>query len=393
MKKTANIWSLPATILLVVCLSHVAHAAKTDVVVLLNGDDVTGEIKSLEFGELRYSTDSMGTVSINWEEVVSITSDQSLQIEVTSGTRYFGGLKEFGSDGSIGVGRGENIQEIDMASIVRITPIETDEKIWQRFEGSIKFGFDSDKASAVTNGYLNGNVRYRTRTYLLGLDISASFTDQKDAETTENQSIGLNYQRFRGNRWFTNWSATTEKNDAQGVDQRLSLGAGLGRYLVQSNNNQLSLLVGLVATSESLQEFGGGLPDLCSDPEFEDLDICADPAPTNPGENLTEFCRDPDFAQLDICADSESINAEAQFSFKYLHRRNEPSSDIIFNANIYPLLEDFSSFRSDSNLTLRREIIDDLFLDLSVYYTYLTNPAFGAENDDYGVVTSIGFSF
>jgi hypothetical protein len=44
-------------------------------------------------------------------------------------------------------------------------------------------------------------------------------------------------------------------------------------------------------------------------------------------------------------------------------------------------------------LTLRREIIDDLFFDLTVYYTYLTDPAFGAENDDYGVVTSIGYSF
>jgi len=109
--------------------------------------------------------------------------------------------------------------------------------------------------------------------------------------------------------------------------------------------------------------------------------------------DLDNLCNDPEFASLDICADPNSINAEGKISFKYLHRRNEPSSDIVFTTNVYPLLEDLSSFRSDSNLTLRREIIDDLFLDLSVYYTYLTDPAFGAENDDYGVVTSIGFSF
>ena len=64
-----------------------------------------------------------------------------------------------------------------------------------------------------------------------------------------------------------------------------------------------------------------------------------------------------------------------------------------FTTDVFPRLDDFSSFRSNSNLTLRRELIDDLFLDLSFYYTYLSDPPAGAEKDDYGVVTSIGYSF
>ena len=346
MKKTAITWTCLVAILILFCLAPVARAAKTDVVVLINGNDVTGEIKSLEFGELRYSTDSMGTVSIDWEDVVSLQSDQTLQVEVASGTRYFGDLVPASDAGTIAVGRGGNIEELDISHVVRITPIETDEKIWQRLEGSVKFGFDSDKASAVTSGYLNGNVRYRARTYLLGLDISSSITDQSGAETTQNQSVSFNYQRFRPNRWFTDWSASVESNDGQGIDSRLSLGGGLGKYLVQSNNNQFSLLGGLVAIRE---KFVGTEPD--------------------------------------------ATNAEGRIQIKYLHRRNEPSSDISFSTDVYPLLEDLSSFRSDSKLTLRKEFIDDLFLDLSVYYTYLSDPPAGAEKDDYGVVTSIGYSF
>ena len=219
-------------------------APKTDVVVLVNGDAVTGEIKSLEFGELRYGTDSMGTVDVEWEEVVSLRSNQSLQVEVASGTRYFGNLFKTASNGMVGVGRGDNVQEIDLSHIVRITPIETDEQIWHRLEGSVKFGFDTDKASEVTSGYLNANIRYRALTYLLGLDISSSFTDQPGAPTTENQSFGINYQRFRASRWFTDWFAGAEKNDEQGIDQRLSGGGGIGRYLIQNNNNQFSLLAG-----------------------------------------------------------------------------------------------------------------------------------------------------
>jgi hypothetical protein len=346
MKNTVIGRALLAATLLVLYLPYDAQAAKTDVVVLINGDSVTGEIKSLEFGELRYSTDSMGTVSVEWEEIVSLKSDQSLQVEVASGTRYFGNLFTTGVDGTVGVGRGENVQDLDLSRIVRITPIETDEKIWHRMEGSVKFGFDTDKASEVTSGYLNASVRYRALTYLLGLDISSSFTDQPGAATTENQSFGINYQRFRPNRWFTDWFTSTEKNDEQGIDQRLLAGGGFGRYLIQNNSNQLSLLAGLVATRES---FVGMEPD--------------------------------------------TTNAEGKLEVKYLHRRRDPDSDIIFSTDIYPRLDDFSSYRSDSNLTLRRELVEDLFLDLSVYYRYLSDPPVGAHSDDYGVITSIGYSF
>ncbi len=360
MKTTELTLTWLAVLLIWLCLTTVAQAARTDVVVLINGDDVTGEIKSLEFGELRYSTDSMGTVSIDWEDIVSITSDQSLQVEVTSGTRFFGNLVPAGADNMIAVGRGENVQELDKSTIVRITPIETDDKIWQRLEGSVKFGFDTDKASAVSSGYLNANVRYRARTYLLGLDISSSFTDQPGAETTENQSFGFNYQRFRASRWFTDWSGSVEKNDAQGVDQRLSAGGGLGRYFVQNNRNQFSLLAGLVATREKLSGIAPELPIEGSEP---------------------------------TSTDSVTTNAEGKLQIKYLRRVLEPSTDVLFTTEIYPLLEDLSSFRSDSKLTLRREFVDDLFFDLSVYYKYLSDPAPGAAKDDYGVITSIGYSF
>ena len=346
MKRTGLTWSIQAALLLILCLPHSVQAAKTDVVVLINGDHVTGEVKSLEFGELRYSTDSMGTVDIEWEEIVSLTSDQSLQVEVVSGIRYFGNLVAAGGEGLIAVGRGDNVQELEISHVVRITPIETDEKIWHRLEGSVKFGFDTEKASEVTSGNLNANVRYRALTYLLGLDISSSFTDQPGAATTENQSFGLNYQRFRANRWFTDWFTSVEKNDEQGIDQRLLLGGGVGRYLVQSNNNQFSLLAGLVATRES---FIGTEPD--------------------------------------------TTNAEGKIEINYLHRRRDPDSDIIFTIDIFPRLDDFSSYRADSNLTLRREIVEDLFLDLSVYYRYLSDPPLGAHRDDYGLITSVGYSF
>jgi putative salt-induced outer membrane protein YdiY len=327
---------------------------KTDVVVLINGNDVTGEVQALEFGSLEYKTDSMGTVNIDWEDIVSVTSDQSLQIEVSDGTRYYGQLKPATADKMIAVGSGPSIRELPMYSVVRITPIETDKKFVNRLEGSASFGFSTDKASDVMTSNLSADVRYRTLKYLVGLSLNSTVTNQKtsilasrkQSDTTQHQALDINYQRFRDNRWFTDWFTTFEKNDELGIDARYSLGGGIGRYIIQTNKNQFSVLAGLVETRES-------------------------------------FTGD----------ESSATNAEAKISLSYLHRSLEPSSDVSFTANIFPLLEDFSSFRAESKLSFRREFIDDLFLDISLRYSYQSDPTENAEKDDYGVVTSLGYSF
>ena len=103
-----------------------ADAAKTDIVVLINGNAVTGEIKSLDFGSLRYSTDSMGTVNIDWEDIVNVTSNQDLQIEVIDGTRYFGHLTAPEERNTIRLKTLSTVIDFSMTEVIRITPIETD---------------------------------------------------------------------------------------------------------------------------------------------------------------------------------------------------------------------------------------------------------------------------
>ena len=51
-------------LLLLMPVCQAVAAPKTDVVVLKNGDKITGEVKTLERGRLEFSTDSMGTVYI-----------------------------------------------------------------------------------------------------------------------------------------------------------------------------------------------------------------------------------------------------------------------------------------------------------------------------------------
>jgi putative salt-induced outer membrane protein YdiY len=335
-----------ATALLFGLISPAANAGKTDVVILVNGNAVTGEVKSLEFGSLRYSTDSMGTVNIDWEDIVAVTSQQDLQIELIDGTRYFGKL--FPGDDSYFVRIVTANEEfvIESSRIVRITPIETGDRFLERLDGSFNLGIQTQKSSEVTTSNIAADVSYRTRKYLFGTRLHSSVTDQPNEPTKARQSIGFNYQRFRANRWFTDWFTSWEKNDELGIGGRVSTGGALGRYVTQTNKNQLSLSVGLQGARTSY-----------------------------------------------IGEDESSTEAEGKIEIRYLRRNLAPETSFRFTTTIFPLLEDVKRYRAESDLSLRREVYEDLFLELGIGYSYISEAPTGAEKSDYTATTSIGYSF
>ena len=341
-----NLRSGAITLLLCGLLVLPAYAAKTDVVVLVNGNAVTGEIKSLDFGSLRYGTDSMGTVNVDWQDIVSITSDQHLQVELTDGSRYFGTLLTPDERFRIRIQTATDEVTFSTDEIVRITPIETSSRFVERLDGSFSLGLQSQKSSGVITSNLSTDVAYRTRQYLVGLRLNSTITDQRNEETKARQSVETNYQRFRKNRWFTDWFTSWEKNDELGISSRVSLGGALGRYIVQSNKNELSVTAGAQGAREN---FIGG--------------------------------------------DESVTNAEGRIEVRYRRRNLAPDTSITFTTKIFPLIEDLRQYRAETDLILRREFISDLFFDINLGYSYNSNPPTDAAKSDYALTTSLGYSF
>ena len=331
---------------LLAALPAVTIAARTDTVLLINGNAVTGEIESYEFGALEYSTDSMGTVDIDWEDIVGLTSNQNLQVEVSNGTRFLGSLEAAEERFHINVITVHGPVELSMHRIVRITPIDVSEMLVQRLEGGLSLGLNSQSGSGVTTFNSTANIRYRTVQYLVGLTFSSAITDQPSEETQSNHTARLNYQRFRPNRWFTDWFSSWEQNDQLGIDARASLGAGFGRYIVQTNRNQFSLMAGAQATRT---EFTG----------------------EDPGDTL----------------------GEGRFQIRFLRRRLKPDTLISLEVNVFPVLEDFSTYRSETSLVLDREIISDLDFRIDVFHKYQSEPPSTGEKTDTGIITSLVYSW
>ncbi len=175
-------------------------AAKTDVVVLLNGDRITCEVKTLERGQLTVTTDDMGTLQIEWTKVREVTAKERFDVEIRDGAHYYGSLEPGAASGELVVVRRDgSTQTLKHLDVVWITLLK--KSIWSRIDGSVNLGLSYTQSSNLGELNLSANTSYRTRRFGANMTLSSNFTVQKDQDDTQANLLGLNYARYLKNRW------------------------------------------------------------------------------------------------------------------------------------------------------------------------------------------------
>lgn len=333
--------------LIAIALSGACWARdKTDVIHMTNGDRLTGEIKQLEHGKLLVSTDAMGQVLIEWDDIATIDSNFEFQFERTDGTRITGTVAKSPAEKEIVLTTGEQTIEFAHENIVRISQIE--DGFWERLKGSLSFGYSFTKASNVAQGNLGFHATHRTEIRSFSLDGSTIITSDQANEGTQRSNLNFDMTRFRKNRWFNSYLLGFESNDELGLSLRSSIGAGVGRYLIQTNSSELAVVGGAIGTAETL------VGDASSQENIEGLI----------GLDYSRYIFD------------------------------DPSVDLSARLAVYPSITDSGRTRAQFDINFRWEMIKDLFWDLNYYNTYDSDPPSGSTSTtDYGVVTSLGWSF
>lgn len=331
---------------------QVSAREKSDVVWMTSGDRLTGEIKQLKHGKLRLATDSYGEVSIEWDDIAKVESEFAFQFERTDGTRVTGIISKTPDQQMIALQNQGQTKSFAHEAIVRILPVEN--TFWDRLQGSMSFGYSFTKASNVAQGNLGFRTTYRTEIRALTLAGSTIITSDQEDEGTQRSNLDFSVTRFRANKWFSSYLVGLESNDELGLDLRVSAGGGLGRYLLQNNFSELSVLGGLIGTAETLQ----------------------------PNETIS--------TALSTQESVEGLLALEYSQYVYDH----PVIDLSAKLKAFPSLTESGRTRAQMDLSLRWEVISDLFWDLSYYNSYDSDPPSASQStSDYGVVTSIGYSF
>ena len=322
-----------------------ALAQKTDVVVMLNGDRNTGEFRSYVEGKVTLKTDDQGDLKIKWNKIVSITSEKTFDIELTDGSKIFGSLEPSDPPGKLVVVSDGGRRELGFLEIVRIAPVY--QNLWTALDGSLDFGFTYTEANSFVQLNFNGEATYRSRNFQVATELSAFVSHQEGVTASERAAWQVGYSRFLPNRFYLGTVVRFEHNKELGLDLRALAGVGAGRHLVQTNQTLLDVLVG-VAGSHETPVAGEG---------------------------------------------SYSVEAVVAGSYSYF-MYDFPKLAFGVDVTVFPSLTDSGRVRLQADGRVRRDIISDFYISVSIFDTFDSRPPTpGAAKNDWGPVVSVGYKF
>lgn len=332
-------------VFLLVLVSAGAQARYDDVLYLENGDRISGDIKELSRDLLRYKTDSMGTVYIPWKDIRSIETEKYLRIELKGGRRVIGRLNRADAPEQLVIATRTEDEVHPFDELVAFVPLKLRRQWIDRFDGDVRFGLSGTKGSDTVQWSLGANALYRGEDWEIASRWDSIMTDKADDTSSQRIVFTNAYRKLLAKRWYWNVLLGYEKNDELGVNDRWSLGGGVGQFLLRSNVFELMWVGGLVAS----REFS-----------------------TDSVNNQVEFY------------------AGGRFAW-FQHRF--PKTDIRTDVLVFPSVTEGGRVRTSWDLSVARELIEDLALDLSLYYTTDNQSPDEAGRDDWGVVTSVEYRF
>ncbi len=326
-------------------LSSTTVAQRTDIIIMNNGDHITGEIKKLQFGIVTFKTDDAGTLSIQWDKLRHLISTDIFEVDLVDGRIYFGSLDTTYSVRQMVVRGKERPKYLFKKYVVKIVPIK--ETFWDILDGYIKLGFNFTKSTETGQFSLGGNAKYKTRHGNTELNLNSIISFREDLQTAKRQDLTLTYQKYLEHKWFLGTSVGLEQNTELGIQLRAITNVAAGYGIVQSNKDLFYGMLGLSINRENFIEKTDGATNL---------------------EGL--------------------VSLNYQF-YIYDSPKASLSTDIV----AFPGLTDWGRIRVNYNVTLSWEIIIDLFWELSGYYSYDNKPTSGASSDDYYINTAFKYEF
>jgi len=230
------------------------NAAGEDFVSLTSGNRMTGTVRGLERGELRFAIDGVGPVDIDWNNVEALRSGQGFDIELASGERLAGSIAAAGP-GRLRIVTTSGPRTVDRDDVVRMTRIA--ETFRGRTTGFADLGFDFLTANDEIDLTLNAGVRHRTRNHLFHAHLS-SLVRRRDDETEQRRNhLELGARRFLRDRWFVLGQIEAQEDIELDLDSRFLLAGALGRTLLQSNRTTLSVYGGIDYAFEEYRSLPG----------------------------------------------------------------------------------------------------------------------------------------
>jgi len=332
-------------------LGPATQAQRRDVVVMKNGDTITGEIKKLERGQLYIETVyASDPIPVDWLQVDRVESTARYQIELDTGTRLTGTIAKLPSGGSLGedfrIEEGGALERLRAAEVVAIQSQKS--SFWRQLKGSIDYGFSYTSGNEQASSNLGATVSYPSTRFKIDASLNSSVSSQGQGGRTNRHNVTTTSQIYLSRHAFVGSLVDFLTSNQQSLDLRTTLGGGYGRYMIRNNSTQLAWLVGSVYTKELYDPTSG----------------------LNP----------------------EQQNVEGLLGMEYSwYRFNRTELQTTFQ--VFPGLSDIGRVRSALNTSFSVKLASDLYWKFSLWDTYDSKPPVSAIKNEFGISTSFGWKF
>ncbi|MGB8769006.1 MAG: DUF481 domain-containing protein [Candidatus Korobacteraceae bacterium] len=344
--------SIPAFILSFAILLPIPLFARasTDVIVMKNGDHLTGEIKGLNQGVLYISMEYiLGTSSVQWSKVARLESKQLFLVKTEDGSVYTGTLNTSNAPGDRPVEiqvveSSGNEVVLDSSRIVQMDT--TSERFFQRFNGYINTGIIYSKGNQSTQYSLGSQVTYPRERWAAGANFSSTLSSSTGASASTRNQLQVNaFRLMPWNNWFYEGIGNFLQSTEQGIVRQGTYGGGVGRYLKNTNGARISLLAGFAAQNTDYRQ-------------------------SIPAQSLA----------------SGLIAANFQF-----FRFNKTNGDL--NAIFLPIISQPGRVKFNMNATYYIKLTGNLSWNLSFYGNWDNRPPDGLSGSDYGTSSGLSWTF
>ena len=325
-------------------LSVPAAAERTDVLILKNGDHITGEIKKLQRGTLEFKTERMGTLNVEWPAVARLTSSIDFEVVLDDGRKFYGTLAPDAEEGLLDVA-GAAMETAPLPSVVEITPFE--KSFLSQVNGSLSVGYSFAQSNTTSSWNAAANARYRTRNYLTTVSYSSLLNAQEGSATTTRNNLGLTFSRFLGSSWFAMGLAQFLQSSELGVDLRSTAGGALGNSIIRTNRAVLAPFAGIGYSNSIL---------VGSTPSRNEL---------------------------------LALAGVQHYLFTFGHHK----TDLTTSFYVLPSLTESGHFRLEFQSDYRIKPFSDFYWNLNVFDSFDNDPPPGGARNDSGVTTSLQWSF
>jgi hypothetical protein len=227
--------------------SPASARAKTDVIVMKNGDRITGEIKRLENAVLTVDLDWVdGSISVDWFKVARVESQALFIVKLQDGSVYSG--RVITPEGPAPAGLeiqavGEEPLAVEKTQVSGMT--QTSEGILQRFSGKITLGATYSKGNNATQYNITSEADYIDTRWAANVNYASNLTSSTGASAATRNQLDLAAYHFLGKNYFYGGSAGFLQSSAQGIQRQASVGGGVGRFLKNTSRLRLSVLGGV----------------------------------------------------------------------------------------------------------------------------------------------------